>query len=336
MATFRQTNQGTWHVQIRRKGYPVQTRTFDLRAEADKWARQIESEMDRGLYIDRGEAEKNTLYDILDRYAREVSPTKRGAATECARIEYFKEQDFAKIKMAALSSKHLAAWRDKRLKAVSGSTVNRELNILSAAINRARKEWGIHSDNPVALLSRPKENRGRERRLIDDEEKRLLEKLDCPPRENGKIAGPQNTWIRPLVLFALETAMRRGELLGLRWEHVDLNRRVAHLPLTKNGESRDVPLSRAAIDVLRDLPRSIDGRVFPITADALKKAFTRACKRAEIDDLHFHDLRHEATSRLALRVPNVILLARITGHKDLKMLNRYYHVTAETLAEMIG
>ena len=130
--------------------------------------------------------------------------------------------------------------------------------------------------------------------------------------------------------------MRRGELLQLRWEYVDLQRKVAHLPMTKNGESRDVPLSKAAVSLLEKLPRSIDGRVFATSADALKKSFARACERANIQNLHFHDLRHEATSRLATKVPNVILLARITGHKDLKMLNRYYHVSPEALAEMIG
>lgn len=335
MATIRPKGD-SWHVQIRRKGYPIQTRTFDSKKEAERWARVIEAEMDKGVYIDRGEAEKNTLHDILGRYAREVSPTKRGADLEKSRIAALQGEKFAQIKMAALSASHLATWRDERLKTVSGSTVNRELNILSAVINRARKEWSIHCENPVALLSRPKENKARERRLVGDEETRLLEKLDCPPRQKGKIVGPQNTWIRPLVLLALETAMRRGELLALRWEHVDLTRKVAHLPLTKNGESRDVPLSNAAVALLETHPHSIDGRVFPVTADALKKAFTRACERAGIVDLHFHDLRHEATSRLALKVPNVILLARITGHKDLKMLNRYYHVSAEELAEMIA
>lgn len=336
MATFQKRASGYWQARVRRDGYPIRSQTFPTRADAEVWARQQEAEMDRGVYIDRTEAEKNTLANILKRYAREVSPTKRGKDLEIARIAALCEEKFTHTKMAALSTSQFAEWRDKRLQCVSGSTVNRELNIMSAAINRARKEWGVHCDNPIALLSRPKENKARERRLVDDEEQRLLSALDCPPREKGKITGPQNVWIKPIVLIALETAMRRGELLGLTWEHVDLRRRVAHLPLTKNGEARDVPLSTAAVEILKALPRAIDGRVFPISADALKKAFTRACERAEIQDLHFHDLRHEATSRLALKVPNVILLSRITGHKDLKMLNRYYHVTAEALAEMIG
>lgn len=130
--------------------------------------------------------------------------------------------------------------------------------------------------------------------------------------------------------------MRRSELLALRWEHVNTKKRRVHLPLTKNGSARDVPLSKAAVALLEGLPRSIDGRVFPTTADALKKAFSRACERAGIDNFHFHDLRHEATSRLAVKLPNVIELAAVTGHKDLRMLARYYHPRVEDLAKKLN
>lgn len=130
--------------------------------------------------------------------------------------------------------------------------------------------------------------------------------------------------------------MRRGELLSLRWEHVDLARHIAHLPTTKNGESRTVPLSSRAVAVLDALPRSVDGRVFPITHDALKMAWNRTTARAGIENLHFHDPRHEATTRLAERVANVIEPAAITDHKDLRMLQRYYHPRPEDLARKLG
>lgn len=339
MATIRNKGPFQWHAQIRRKGYPIQTRTFQYKAEAEKWARDVEREMDRGVYIDRAPAEQTTFYEILTRYRDEVVPEHRGAESEKLRINALvKDRELVSVKMAALTSRVLAEWRDRRLKTgVSGATVNRELNVMSAAINTARKDWGVHMANPIELVRRPQNGAARDRRLDDGEEQKLLAELDVPPRqENGQFAGMQNIYIRPLVLLALETAMRRGELLTLLWENIDLKRRVAHLPITKNGDARTVPLSSAAVAVLKGLPRSIEGRVFPVTEDALKKAFTRACKRAEIEDLHFHDLRHEATSRLAERLPNVIELATVTGHKDLRMLKRYYHPRAEDLARKLG
>jgi integrase len=137
--------------------------------------------------------------------------------------------------------------------------------------------------------------------------------------------------------LALETAMRQGELVNLRWEHVHLARRIAHLPDTKNGEPRTVPLSTAALKILRSLPRSLTGQVFVgLTSEAVKRAFARAVRRAGIDDLHFHDLRHEATSALFERGLNIMEVASITGHKDLRMLRRYTHLRAEDLAKKLG
>jgi integrase len=129
--------------------------------------------------------------------------------------------------------------------------------------------------------------------------------------------------------------MRQGEILSLEWKNVDLERRVARLPITKNGDGRDVPLSPKAVAILRSIPRSLDGRVFPITVGALQTAWKFAVKRAGINDLHFHDLRHEATSRLAEILPNVVELSAVTGHKDLRMLKRYYHPKAEDLARKL-
>jgi integrase len=155
-------------------------------------------------------------------------------------------------------------------------------------------------------------------------------------------------------MLATETAMRRGELLSLRWKYLDLVKRVAHLPMTKNGEPRDVPLSSRATEILHSLPRSIDDRVFPITVESFKKCWQRALVRAKekylrdcdeigrapnsefLFDIRFHDLRHEATTRLSDRIQNPLELARITGHKDLKMLLRYYNISAEELAKKLG
>lgn len=339
MATIRKKGTYQYHVQIRRKGFPSQTRTFTSRPEAEIWARQIEAEMDRGIFIDRSEAEKNTLHDILSRYRDEVSPQKKGSNIEQLRINgLLKDHFLVANKMAAISSKLIAQWRDERLKSVSGSTVNRELNIISAVINHARKEWGVHMDNPVALIRRPQNEKARERRLEEGEEAALLSALEGSRNEDGTFGpGTRNPWIKPLVRLALETAMRRGELLALKWDEVDTKRQVARIPDSKNGKARSIPLSSRAVAVLDEVrPHSIDGRVFPTTEDAVKKAFSRACEAARLEDLHFHDLRHEATSRLAEKLPNVIELAAVTGHKDLRMLKRYYHPRAEDLARKLG
>ena len=188
------------------------------------------------------------------------------------------------------------------------------------------------------MIRRPKENRAREHRLSPSEEELLISALSETARAvNGKFrSGTRNNWIKPIVLFALETAMRRSELLSLRWENVNLIKRTALLPDTKNGDSRIVPLSTKAIAILEQLPRSIDGKVFPITPMSLRLAFTRACRRVGISDLHFHDLRHEATSRLAEKLTNILELSAVTGHKDLRMLKRYYHPRAEDLALKLG
>ena len=147
----------------------------------------------------------------------------------------------------------------------------------------------------------------------------------------------RNPWLLPIVQLAIETAMRRGELLSLSWNHIDLRRRTAHLPDTKNGESRTVPLSTTAVSILEALPRGVRGEVFPgVTPEAVKRAYIRAVRRAGIENLTFHDLRHEATTRLFEKGLNIMEVASITGHKDLRMLRRYTHLKAEDLARRLG
>jgi integrase len=328
MAAFEKRGR-YWRVRIRRRGYPEQNRTFDNKARAEAWARAIEGEMDRGLYVDRTESEKNLLADIINRYLVEVTPTKRGAGPEATRLRALSARSIAQIKMAALSSAHIASYRDDRLKTVSSASINKELNHLAHVIETARREWGIQlPENPVRMVRRPVSARARDRRLKADEHRRLLTACD----------DARNPSLKPIVTLAIETAMRQGELVGLHWQHIDLRKRVAHLPLTKNGESRSVPLSKAAAAELRRLAKSSDGRgrVFPaLTTEAIKRAFIRACSRAGLDDFHFHDLRHEATSRLFEKGLNPIEVASITGHKTLQMLKRYTHLRAEDLVRRL-
>jgi len=168
----------------------------------------------------------------------------------------------------------------------------------------------------------------RDRTLSPDEEVRLLHAVEP--------IGRRNPWAKPLVVLALATAMRQGELLALRWQHVDLANRVARLPQTKNGDSRTVPLSTTAVETLRQLPRCISGEVFPLRKAALHRIFVRATERAGLTDFRFHDLRHTAITRMAGKLPNVIELSAVTGHRSLSMLKRYYHPSAMDLARKLG
>lgn len=337
MATFRKRS-GKWQVRIQRTGLPDVSKTFLLKSDAEAWARTLESEMDRGVFVDRSEAERTTLADILRRYREEVTANKRSGSIESIRInKLLKDESICRYKATALTGKLFAQWRDKRLKEVSGSTVNRELNIVSHAINVARKEWGIHISNPIELIQRPRNNKARERTLSDQEKVALFKELGATPRkQDGTFAkgGTHNPYLLPVVRLALETGMRQSELVSLQWEHINLSIRTAFLPMTKNGLSRSVPLSPTALSILRAMYRERGvGFVFEgLTTEAVKRGFSRACKRAGLVDLHFHDLRHSATTHLFQLGLNVMEVASITGHRDLRMLQRYTHLKAEDIA----
>lgn len=347
-----------WRARIRVKGFPDQSRTFELREDAVKWARATERELETAGFVDRREAESTLLRSVLERYMGEVTPKKKSAEMETVKIRMLlADSVLPKLKMTAINTTTIAAWRDRRAEQVGPSSVIRELGILSAILNHARREWNIHIENPIRDVRRPPTPKARDRRLSAQEEIYLLAALSEPGRNaqgTFKKGGCRNPWLAPLVQLAIETAMRKGEMLTMQWHHVDLERQVAHLPETKNGDARDVPLSTRAVAILQSLPRSKDDHVFPITSMAAKLGFTRAVKRAQakyqhdqadagkraspafLHDLHFHDLRHEAISRLAEKLTNVLELSAVSGHRDLRMLKRYYHPKAEDLAKKLG
>ena len=246
MATIRQRGN-RWQCIIKRKGHPLLSNTFDLKKDAVNWAGQQERAIDAGQWIDRTEAEQTTLEELLKRYAKEVSASKRGKDAEEVRIEQFKKTNLAKYSVASITGQMGAEWRDSRLKEVSGSTVCRDLNLLSHVFSVAIREWGIalHS-NPVSLIRKPPAGKPRDRILTNDQRAALT--AAC-----GQCQSP---WIKSVVIFALETATRRGEILSLTWNNVSLEGRTA-LVSGKTG-SRKVPLSPACIDALRSLPRSLD------------------------------------------------------------------------------
>lgn len=329
MASIRNRNN-KWQVRILRKGFKPITKTFLSKTDAEKWARKVESEIDRNSYTDIALAEKTTLKEIIQRYSREVTPSMKSFSTDLFKLNAICRRPICKLSMSALSPQIFADYRDERLKEVSSGTVIRELYYFSSVINHARREWGINIQNPIMLVKKPTIPKGRTRVLSEEEKIRLLKDLESTNYHN------RNALMKPLVAFALETGMRRGEMLALLWTNINLQKQTAFIETSKNGESRYVPLSKSALEILNNLPKSDDGRVFPINDFTVAAAFLRATKRANIKDFRFHDLRHTAITSMAAKIPNILELSSISGHKTLSMLKRYTHFNAEDLAKKLG
>ena len=328
MASIRNRN-GKWQARITRKGQQPIAKSFLSKQDAERWARQVETEIDKGSYTSQVLADKSLFKDVIERYIQEVTLTTRSMKEDTFRLRALARHAVGKLMMSALTPIKVAEYRDERLQVVSSGTVIRELSYFSSIINHARREWGINMVNPIPLVKKPASPQGRSRILSKDELDRLYKAL-TPRVKNA------NTWILPLTKFALETAMRRGEILGLRWEHIDLQKRTAFIPLTKNGEHRTIPLSLAAIEILDSIPRNLRGEVFPVNRTTLSASIERARIKAGLEDFHFHDLRHMGISLLAEKLPNLIELSAVSGHKSLAMLKRYYHPNAELLAQKIA
>jgi integrase len=330
MATIRQLKSGKWQAQVRRHGVRPAVKSFKTKTEADRWARLLESEIDRGVFVDRSEAERVTVGELIDRYLVEVTPHKKSARNDAQRLKFLKQQ-FGAYSAAALRPSHIAAFRDMRIKAGrAGATVIKEINSLSHLLDVAVKDWGIPiPSNPAKLIRRPVAARGRERRLQPVEESRLI--AACEASNAPMLASA--------VHLALATAMRMGEILSLDWRNVDLEQGIALLPDTKTGDARQIPLSTVAIATLKALPRHFrDSRVYWrwVRADSLENAWRRAVQKAGVADLRFHDLRHEAVSRLFERGLNPMEVAAISGHKTLQMLKRYTHLRAADLVKKLA
>ena len=262
------------------------------------------------------------------RWRVESAPRKKGAGIEQIRLACFERDALAQVPIMRLSPSDIASYRDRRMMVVAGETVRRELALLNSVIQTARTDWGIPiSSNPVSLVKKPASSPARKRRLQGDELE-LLQRALLKARNDG---------FRDVVGFALETAMRRSELLALTWSDIDLESGIARLLEGKNGHGRSVPLSKAAQDILRKRQSSESQgvKVFPLTPNAVRLAWERTTRRAEIADLHFHDLRHEAISRSFERGLSIAEVALISGHRDVRMLFRYTHLRAEDVAKKL-
>lgn len=342
MATITKTPSGTWKAIIRKVGWPTTSKTFRTKRDAMDWSRRTEDEMVRGVFIQRAQAERLTLENALDRYLKEVSITKsvftqRGETSKSKQLK----AELGKYSLAAITADLVAGYRDKRLEAgKKPNTVRLELALLGHLFTVAMQEWGIGlAYNPVANIRKPSPGEGRDRRLTLAEETKLIEAV-------SNHSNPMLGWI---VRAALATGMRSSEIVTLRRSQVDIKRRVIRLTKTKNGSERTVPMTLEAKAIFEE---ALANPVRPIDCDliffgepgkdkntrkpyAFNKVFGQIKKGKDIGlgDLHFHDLRHEAVSRLVEAGLSDQKVSAISGHKSMQMLKRYTHLRAEDLVD---
>ena len=316
MASFRKRN-GLWQAQVRNKYVGSISKSFHIKSEAQKWAKEQEVLMQSGQWL-RVKEQLFTLHTLITKYKNEITPKKKGSITEDQRLRrLLTEKDIMNITLQRLHPPILAAFRDRRLKD-GVRACQYDLVLIRHAWNIACIEWGWDlSDNPVEKIRLPKNNPPRERRLKPGEYEQLK-----------KASFETKVWyLWPIIDFAIETGMRRSEILGMKWEHIGIDNQRVLLPLTKNGSSRWVPLTKKAMDILDQAPRTTD-HVFPITDVALRQSWERLRNRANLIDFTFHDLRHEAISRMFEKGLNVPEVASISGHKTASQLFRYVQVNA--------
>lgn len=318
MASFIKHTKG-WRAQVARQGIR-RSKVFPTKREAMDWAARQEHLITQGDKI----AAAMTFGEVMERYALEVSPGKRGHHWEVIRLRKLCRDPIASISLRDLGASDFAKWRDKRLREVAPASVAREMNLIGSVLTTARKEWELIPDNPLSDVRKPTEPPPRDRLPTADE----MERMQFVAGDNlSKVTARAYHAFR----FGCETAMRAGEIVGLHW--ADIKGSVAHLPLTKNGLARKVPLSSAALALLDQLPRC--EQVFNLDSRQVDSLFRKVRKKAGIEDLVFHDSRAYAATMLAKKV-DVLTLAKITGHRDLSLLmNTYYRESADDIAVML-
>lgn len=322
--------RGKWRAEVERKGVR-KSKSFDTKAAATAWAAVEEADI---ISADGLRFPRKTLAETLTRYAEEVSPRKKTEAAEIKRLDRIKRDfpDLVALQVSEVRTPDLVAWRDKMLKTVSPGGVRREANTLRNVFTVARDEWHWCGESPFKGFKMPEDNPARTRRVLPSEVRRICRWLGY---RTGAVDGKQQQ-VALAFLIGLRSGMRVGEILSLTDERVDLVKRVARVPHKTQhltGQFRSVPLTRAAVRLLK--ARAGRGAFFDVTGPSLDALFRKCTKQLLITDLHFHDTRAEALTRLARRV-DVMTLARISGHKDLQMLlNVYYRESSEDIAARI-
>lgn len=329
MATIRK-RFGRWQVQIRRVGMRSINKTFAQCKDAEVWARGVEVHLEReDTFLISRRSVDAMLYDLLMRYKGEVTPTKKSAVQESARIGLISRDPLAQFSVKKVSPELLAAFRDQRLVNVSTGTVRQDLVLIRQVIETARREWGLRLPrNPVDDVRKPKPSESRTRRLEVGELEELQKALSTT----------RNPAIGDVITFAIATGMRRGEILRVRFDQIDWERQPLVIPIAKSGHPRTIPLRNSAVALLekRAIGKDKNELAFPVTANAFRLAWERLKRRAGIKDLRFHDLRHEAISSFfedGLSLPEVAL---ISGHRDPRQLFRYTHLDAAKIASKLN
>lgn len=320
MASFRKRGK-VWRVEIYREG-KRESATFQTKQEAAAWAVQREAELSGDRLPEK------TVGDALKRYLEEVSPSHGGHVSEKVKLTAWMRSPLAHRRVASVTGADIAEWRDARLSAVQPATVAREMTLLRGVFEECRRHWGWVRENPFRDVRKPRSPPSRKRRISDDEVDRVTTALGLSDLESA--TSENRTGLA--FLFALETAMRSGEILALTWANV--HPKHVHLPKTKNGDARDVPLSPRAREILDVLPRDRT-TCFDVNPSTRVGAFRVAVKAARVEDLHFHDSRAEAIWRLSKNL-DVLELARVIGHRDIRSLMIYYDADAATLADKLG
>ncbi len=353
MATIVPRGDGQYQVKIRKAGHPTASKTFPTRKLAEDWATTVEADMIRGEFVPRKAVLATTLSKCLDRYAEERSAGKKGEKQELVRVKRLQKHPLSSKAVSLITIEDIEDYVTERRAdrsqrnpdtMVSEATIRLEVMLLSAVFEAARgKRWNYCRTNPVREIDdefKPAKSKERTRRFAGKEEKILLAALDKSCR---------NKDIPLVVRFAVTTAARQSEIigkaatstrpasLGLCWENINLTMRSVALLDTKNGKDRVIPLGDAALALLAALPRPIHGgKVFNVTQDGLIRAMASACKAAGIEDFVFHDLRHEATSRMVEAGLSLLEVQSITGHSNAEMVRRYTHLDTLKLARKMS
>jgi len=311
----------SWRAEIYKDGRR-ESNTLPTKAQAVQWALMREAEL-TGARLP-----ENTVKDALRRYANEVAPKHKGAKWELARLGLLERDQLSLVRLPALRPIHLAEWRERRLSQVSGASVRREMNLLQSVFKSCRKDWGWLNSDPIKDVDRPQAPASRKRRVPQEE----IDRLTLALGYDGSVPETAQHRVALCFLFALETAMRAGEILGMKWS--DVSAKSVNLPKTKNGDVRRVPMSGRAREIIGLLPQDADS-VFNLDPGTRDTLFRRARDAAQIENLHFHDSRAEAIWRLSKKL-DVMELARVIGHRDLKSLLIYYQTDADELADRLG
>ncbi len=325
MAYFKK-RKNKWLVQIKKKGYPRQYKTFFDKATARRWAREIESQMDKNIFEDYSSSLGTSLKDLLIKYKEEVTSKKKGWREENSKINFLINHKIALQSVMRLKSAHIYKLKAELSISRKVGTVNKYLHILSHTWTTAKKVWSISlpHQNPFDLVSLDKDLDVRDRVLTHDEYKKLLK-----ASESSNLP-----MLKDLIIFSYLTGVRQGELLKIKRRDIDFNKNVCVLRDTKNSEDRIIPLSDKCIAILKKYP--FGDTVFNIVGRRLRKHFLIACRKANIENFRWHDLRACFATNALMSGMSIAQVSTITGHKDWSQLKRYTRIKAEDLVTHVN